>query len=542
MRLEKEKLTRARISDRRIMPTSSIPTNTKRHSLLRSTSVVSSMTLLSRVLGFVRDIIIATLFGAVAGVDAFFVAFKIPNFMRRLFAEGAFSQAFVPILSEYQQTREKDEIRRFISRITGNLGFILLLLTLLAMVSTPLLIRIFAPGFEYGSARFTLAAQMLRITFPYLMLISLTAMMAAVLNTYRSFAAPAFTPVLLNVSLILAAIYLAPHLQQPITALAWGVCIAGFAQLLFLIPFVFRLGLLPCPVIARDDPGVARVIKLMLPALFGVSVVQVNLLLDTVFASFLPVGSVSWLYYSDRLSNFPLGVFGVAVATVVLPELSRKYTQQSSQQFSSTLDWALRIILLVALPAAIGMYLLAGPLLATLLGYGKFTDFDVLNTRLSLMAFTVGIPAFMLIKVLAAGFYARQNIKTPVKIGVIAMLCNIGLNIALIVPMAHAGLALATSIAAYVNAGLLLFLLLQRKLYILKSGWMKFLFQLACANGLLAIWLIWGDQTLGQWLSWGWSSRTMHLIYLIGGGVLVYFVSLFATGVRVIHFWNEGKR
>lgn len=511
-------------------------TTRKQKSLLHATGIVSSMTLLSRMAGFVRDIIIALSFGATAGVDAFFVAFKIPNFMRRLFAEGAFSQAFVPVLSEYQQLRSQGEVKQFLSYIVGSLGVILSLITVVAVLSTPLLISIFAPGFAHDSPRFAMASTMLRITFPYLMLISLTAMAAAVLNTYRSFAVPAFTPVLLNISIIFAAIYLAPHLQQPVVALAWGVLIAGVVQLLFQLPFLHRQNLLAPPNFGWHDPGVKRVLRLMIPALFGVSVAQVNLLLDTIFASFLPIGSISWLYYSDRLTNLPLGVFGVAVATVILPELSRKHANRSTKHFSMTLDWAFRSILIIGLPAAIGLYLLAGPLLAAMLGYGKFTDIDVTKARLSLMAFSIGIPAFMLVKVLASGFYARQDIKTPVKIGVIAVVCNILLNLALIIPMAHAGLALATSIAAFVNSGLLLILLIRREIYQSALGWSKFFLQLLLANGFMAAWLyVWTPQ-LSEWLGWGWEQRVWKLLFLITIAVMIYFTLLYLSGIRAKQF------
>ncbi len=504
----------------------------KQHSLLRSTSLFSGMTLLSRILGFVRDMMIARLFGAVAGVDAFFVAFKIPNFMRRLFAEGAFSQAFVPVLSSYQQQYEHEQVRHFISRIAGTLGVILLLLTVVVVIATPIFIRIFAPGFEVGSSRYDLASYMLKITFPYLMLISLTALAGAVLNTYGRFGAPAFTPVLLNIAMILAALYLAPLMAEPITALAWGVLLAGIVQLAFLLPFLIRLRLLVWPKFAWRDPGVQRVLKLMTPALLGVSVAQVNLLIDTLFASFLPVGSVSWLYYSDRLMNFPLGVFGVAIATVILPHLSRQHATQLHEQYSRSLDWAVRSILVIGVPAAIGLFVLAGPLLATLLGYGHFTDFDVKQTRLSLMAFAFGVPAFMLIKVFASGFYARQNIKTPVKIAVVAMVINIVLNLLLIGPLAHAGLALATTVSAFLNVLLLWWLLIQRQIYQLQAGWVKFMVQLTLASIAMWLWLWWASPELTTWLDWRSWQRLSQLAMVIVGAVAVYTMSLFVLGVR----------
>lgn len=505
----------------------------RQQTLMRSTTVVSSMTMLSRVLGFVRDIIIAQMFGAMAGVDAFLVAFKIPNFMRRLFAEGAFSQAFVPVLSEYQQCREDGDVRQFISRIAGNLSAILFLVTLFSVIATPILIMIFAPGFIDEPTRFNLAVYMLRITFPYLMLISLTAMAGAILNTYGSFAIPAFTPVLLNISLICAALFASPHFVEPVTALAWGVLVAGIAQLLFQLPFLWGLGLLPKPQIAFHDEGVKRVLRLMIPALFGVSVAQINLLLDTVFASFLTVGSVSWLYYSDRLTNFPLGVFGVAISTVIMPHLSRKHAAKSPLEFAKTLDWAMRVILLIALPATFGLFILAGPLLGTLFNYGKFGAHDVAMARLSLMAFALGLPAFMLIKVLASGFYAQQNIKTPVKVGVVAMISNIFLNLALIYPLSHAGLALATSISAYINAITLYVILRRQGIYQVQPGWSKFRLQMLAANGLMACFLVYCHGPLTQWLVWNWMYRASYLAALIIGAMIAYLVTLYLLGMRI---------
>jgi putative peptidoglycan lipid II flippase len=511
-------------------------TQVKQQSLLRSTGLFSSMTLVSRVLGFVRDMVIARSFGAVAGVDAFFVAFKIPNYMRRLFAEGAFSQAFVPVLSTYQQQSEQEAVRRFISRIAGTLGLILLALTVVAVIATPILIRVFAPGFEVGASRYELASYMLKLTFPYLMLISLTALVGAVLNTYGRFGVPAFTPVLLNLVLILAALYLAPLLAEPVTALAWGVLVAGIAQLAFLLPFLMRLRLFSWPRFAWHDPGVQRVLKLMVPALFGVSVAQLNLLVDTIFASFLPVGSVSWLYYSDRLMEFPLGVFGVAIATVILPHLSRQHATQSHTQYSQGLDWAMRSILLLGMPAAVGLFMLAGPLLATLFGYGNFTDYDVRQARLSLMAFAFGVPMFMLIKALASGFYARQNIKTPVKVGVVAMVSNTLLNLLLIGPLAHAGLALATTLAAFLNGGLLLFLLIRRHIYHWQPGWGKFMLQLMLANSMMSGWLWWASPQLVDWLAMSGWYRVGQLALVIVVAVVVYGVSLLLSGVRWQNF------
>jgi len=515
-------------------PESNLPP--KAPGLLRSSGVVGIMTMLSRVLGLVRDMVIARYFGAGAGADAFFVAFKIPNFLRRLFAEGAFSQAFVPVLSSYRENQDITEVRRLVNAVAGSLGLILLAVTLVAMVGAPVLTAVFAPGFLDEGVKFTLASDMLRITFPYLLLISLTAFAGGILNSYDHFAVPAFTPVLLNLAMICAAVFLAPLMQEPVMALAWGVLIAGALQLFFQLPFLMRLGLLPRPRVDYRHEGVLRILKLMAPALFGVSVSQINLLLDTVLASFLQTGSVSWLYYSDRLSELPLGVFGIAIATVILPSLSRKHAADSADQFAVTLDWAVRAVLLIGLPAAVALALLAEPLIATLFHYGEVTDRDVLMSAQSLRAYSVGLLAFMLIKVLAPGFFAREDTRTPVKIGIVAMVANMAFNLALIVPLAHAGLALATSISAWLNGFLLWRGLRREGAWKSQPGWLKFFAQLLFANALLAATILWLRAPASDWLVAGGYTRAMDMALLVVAGVAVYFVALALTGVRVRHF------
>jgi len=506
--------------------------------LIRSTSKVASMTMLSRILGFVRDMLFAYTFGAAAGIDAFYVAFKIPNFMRRLFAEGAFSQAFVPILAEYQQKSSKDEVRLFIAQVSGTLGAVLLVITISAVLAAPLLISVFAPGFLMDPMRFKVASDLLRITFPYLFFISLTAMAGAVLNTYSSFTIPAFTPVLLNVCLITAAMFGAPHFTPSVEALAWGVFFAGIIQCLFQLPFLARRGLLVRPRFNQNSPGVKRVLLLMVPALFGVSVAQINLLLDTLFASFLQAGSISWLYYSDRLMNFPLGVFGVAIATVILPSLSKRHANEDTKAYSDTLDWALKLIFVIAIPAAIGLGVLSGPLLTTLFNYGQFDQFDVLMAQKSLIAFACGIPAFMLIKVLASGFYARQDIKTPVRIAVVAMLTNTTLNFILIHSLAHAGLALATSIAAILNASLLWVLLFRRQIYRPTVGWLRFVIQITIANTAMLIWLAFATPNLNTWFAMKGLARASELGFVVSISVIIYAFCLWLSGFR-LHLMRE---
>lgn len=510
--------------------------------LLKSTAVVSAMTLLSRVLGFVRDVVFAGFFGAGAGTDAFFVAFKIPNFLRRLFAEGAFSQAFVPVLSEYKTQRTPGEVQLLIDRVTGTLGAVLLGLTVVGVAASPVLIAIFAPGFIGREEQFDLAAAMLRLTFPYLLFISLTALAGGILNSYGRFAVPAFTPVLLNLTLIGAAIGLAPMFSEElrVLALALGVLAGGVVQLAFQLPFLRRLALLPRPRWGGAHEGVRRILRLMLPAIFGSSVAQLNLLFDTLIASFLAVGSVSWLYYSDRLVEFPLGVFGIALATVILPSLSSRHAERSPEEFRRTLDWALRWVLVIGLPATVGLVLLAEPILATLFQYGEFGARDVTMAARSLMAYGLGLLGFILVKVLAPGFYARQDTRTPVRVGVIAMVTNMALNVMLVVPLAlagyeapHAGLALATAVAAYVNAGLLFRGLRADGVYAPEPGWGRLGLKVSLGVALLATILWLGSPPAAQWLAWDVWQRAARLAGVIAAAGAGYLGVLWLSGIRL---------
>ena len=509
---------------------------TKRQSLLRSTTLVSFMTLLSRIMGFARDMVMAGMFGAHAGMDAFYVAYRIPNFMRRLFAEGAFSQAFVPVLAEYQKTKTDVEIRSFLGRIAGSLVSVLSLVTLIGIIASPVIIFIFAPGFGHDAGRAALASEMLRLTFPYLMLISMTAMAGAVLNTYGYFGVPAITPILLNICMILAALYISPQMSHPARGLAYGVLIAGFAQFLFQIPFLYKRKLLVKPAFVWNDPGVKKVLKLMGPALFGVSIAQINLMVDTIFASFLQVGSVTWLYYTDRLTDFPLGVFGVAIATVILPHLSRRHAEQSDKQFSEALDWGIRVILLLGIPASLGLVLFSMPLIASSFAYGEFSATDLIQTQKSLITLALGVPVFMMVKILASGFYARQDIRTPVKVGVIAMIVNTILCAIFIWPLAHAGLTLASALAGYVNCGILLWLLMKRKIYQPKAGWLKFIGQLSVANALMGAYLLYMCGSMASWLNMPLTTRLPTLLAHVSAAVLIYLFSLRLTGIQLQHF------
>jgi putative peptidoglycan lipid II flippase len=500
--------------------------------LLKSTFLVSLMTVTSRITGFLRDLVTAYIFGAGPAFDAFQAAFRIPNFLRRLSAEGAFSQAFIPVLSEYSQKRSNDEVRAFINHIAGSMLLILSIFTVIAVLVTPWLVYIFVPGFIHDPSRFTLATALLRIIFPYILLISLASLCSGILNAYGDFAIPAFTPNLLNLALIGAAIFLAPYFNEPIKALAWGVFIGGMAQLLFQLPFLHKLHLLPKPQILWRDAGVKRVWHLMIPAIFGVSVAQISVLVDNIFASFLRTGSISWLYYADRLTSFPLGVFGVAIATVVLPHLARKHAANSPEAFTRALDWALKFVLMIAIPAMLGIMLLAGPILATLLQHGKFSAFDVIMARKSLLGFAVGVPAFMLVKVLASGFYSRQDIKTPVRIAIIAMLSNIVMDAILVYPLKHAGLALATSLTSYLNAGLLCYMICRCGYLKLNKAWTKFFIQLITANLAMALVLWFATADLSLWLQWSAMHRVIQLAVLCLGAVIIYLLTLFLAGIR----------
>jgi len=502
------------------------------------------MTLLSRVLGLLRDVIFARFFGAGLVMDAFFVAFKIPNIFRRFFAEGAFSQSFVPVFAEYDETRTQAEVKELADRVAGTLGLILLVFTVIGVLAAPVLISVAGMGWllnpDADSAeKFDLAVVMLRFTFPYLLFISLTALAGAILNTYHRFAAAAFAPVLLNVVLISFAAFVAPNFAQPGVVLAAGVFVAGAVQLIFMLPLLARIRMLPRPQWGWRDSGVQRIIKLMLPAIFGSSVAQINILFDTLLASFLVTGSISWLYYSDRLMEFPLGVFGIALATVILPNLSREYAADSTEGFAAMLDWALRLVVLIALPAAVGLFLLAGPALTTIFYGGRFDVGDVNMATLSLMAYSFGLLGFILVKVLVPGYFSRQDTKTPVRIGIIALLVNMVLNVLIVVPWLqsgaagpHAGLAVATSISSFLNAGLLYRGLLKEGVIRHGSGWGAFLLRVLLATAIMAMLLSYFVPEQARWFEADFLQTLLWLTIAIIGGGVAYIGTLFATGMR----------
>jgi putative peptidoglycan lipid II flippase len=525
---------------------SSVPR--KDSGLLKSSGVVGFFTMLSRVMGLARDVIFARVIGAEAFADVFFVAFKIPNFFRRLFAEGAFAQAFVPVLGEYREQGSKAAVIALVSRVSGTLGLTLFVFTCIIVLLAPLMAAIFAPSWYLNDVlKFSATGEMLRITFPYLLFISMTGVAGGILNSYDRFAVPAFTPILLNFILILAAVFAAPLFEQPAFALAWGVLIAGIVQFLFQLPFLYRIHMLPVPRVDWMDPGVKKILLLMGPAIFGVSVSQINLLLDTMLATFLPTGSVSWLYYSDRLAELPLGVFGIAIATVILPNLSRHHVSKAAQDYSGTLDWALRMVLLVAVPAAAALALLAEPILVTLFYYGEvMTPNDMKMASYSLRAYSFGLIAFMLIKVLAPGFFARQDMRTPVRIGIVAMLSNMMLNILFVIPLhyywslGHLGLAAATSVSAFINALLLFAYLRKKDIYQPQGNWILFYVRLITAVLIMLIVLVWLSDyhnvlDAQHWRQGLWWQRSGGIVGICFAGFSTYVLVLFVSGFR----WSD---
>ena len=507
---------------------------------LRVFAAVSSMTLVSRILGFVRDMLIARIFGAGMATDAFFVAFRIPNLLRRLFAEGAFSYAFVPILSEYKNHRTLEETRELIDHVTALMGIVLFVVTLIGVIAAPLIIYVSAPGFSANPQKFSLTVELLQITFPYILFISLVSLSGGILNTFGRFSVPAFTPALLNLSFIGCALWLAPLLDPPILALAWAVFIGGVLQLAFQLPFLARVKLLPRPRFKSNDTGAWRIVKQMGPAVFGVSVGQISLLISTIFASFLITGSVSWLYYADRLMEFPVGLLGVALGTVLLPSLSRYYTNNSIEEYSHLLDWGLRLTVMMALPAALVLALLATPLITTLFYHGEFSVNDVWMTRNALVAYSVGLLGLILIKVLAPGFYARQNIKTPVKIAVITLVVTQIMNLAFIIPLQHTGLALAISLGACFNAILLYYKLRSHQIYQPQPGWLIFFIKVLTALVVLAtvLWFAMGSNT--SWLENSPMERIIRLTWVVTLGAISYFASLWLLGIRLKDFSRRG--
>ncbi len=504
--------------------------------LLKSLAAVSSITMLSRVLGFVRDTIIARTFGAGMATDAFFIAFKLPNLLRRIFAEGAFSQAFVPILAEYKSQQGEEATRTFVAYVTGLLTLVLALVTLLGVIAAPWVIWATAPGFVDTPEKFALTTDLLRVTFPYILLISLSSLAGAILNTWNRFSVPAFVPTLLNVSMIFFALFLTPYFDPPVMALGWAVLVGGLLQLLYQLPHLKKIGMLVLPRLNLHDTGVWRVMKQMLPAILGVSVSQISLIINTIFASFLVAGSVSWMYYADRLMELPSGVLGVALGTILLPILSKTYASKDRQEYSRILDWGLRLCFVLVLPCTLALGILAEPLTVSLFQYGKFDAVDAAMTQRALIAYSVGLLGIIVIKVLAPGFYAQQNIRTPVKIAIFTLIVTQLLNLVFIVPLQHAGLALAISVGACINAMLLFWQLRKQDLFQPQPGWTKFLFKLCLAVGVMSGVLLGLMHVMPTWSDGQMLERFIRLGGLVAAGVVAYFATLLLLGFRLKDF------
>jgi putative peptidoglycan lipid II flippase len=500
--------------------------------LLRALITVSGMTLLSRILGFVRDFVIARTFGAGMVTDAFFVAFRLPNLLRRLFAEGAFSQAFVPILAEYRNRRGEQETKTLVDRVASILFLALIVVSAVGAAAAPVLIAVTAPGFAADAEKFQLTVELTRITFPYILFMSLVALAAGILNTWSRFALPAFTPVLLNLSFIGMALFAAPWFDPPVLALAWAVLLGGAMQLAIQLPALAKIGMLPSFDPVWRDEGVQRVLKLMAPAVLGVSVAQISLLINTVFASFLESGSVSWLYYADRLMEFPAGLLGAALGTILLPSLAKTHASGQTEDFSALLDWGLRLTLMLTLPASLALAMLAVPLLSTLFQYGAFSASDVLRTREALVAYSIGLSGLILVKVLAPGFYARQDIRTPVKIALITLALTQIMNFAFIGWLKHAGLALSIGLASCFNAGMLWRGLRQRGVYQPQAGWGVFMLKLLAALIVLGSVLWFASAGDTAWLAMSGGQRVLQLSAIVLAGILSYFATLWLLGFR----------
>lgn len=496
------------------------------------------MTLLSRITGLLRETLKATVFGAGLQMDAFEAAFRLPNLLRRLFAEGAFSQAFVPILAEYRRKRGIDATRQLVGKVGTLLAVILTGLSIIGSLAAPWLVYVLAGGFSKTPGKVELTAEMIRIVFPYILFVSLVSLAGGVLNVFRRFAIPAFTPVLLNLSIIGAAIFLARFVDPPIVALAWGVAIGGFAQLVLQIRPLFAIGMLPSPSFAWRDEGVRRILIAMGPAVIGVSAAQISALINTQLAALLGDGRISWITYADRLMEFPSALLGVALGTILLPSLAQHHSDEDHDEYSALLDWGLRLAILMALPAAVALALLAVPLVSTLYQYGKFTVNDVMQTRAALLGYSIGLPAIILVKILAPGFYARQVMKTPVKIAFFTVVVTQTLAVIFAWPLGleQAGLTLAMSIGACCNAALLYWLLLRKRFYRPQPGWLPFLFKVCIATAVLAVVIAWlmGDDAV--WLRAGAVHKVGRLALVIGSAALAYFSMLFALGFRLADF------
>lgn len=521
------------------MSTSNSTEIVKKPRLLRSGMVTAGATFLSRILGMIRDIAIAQLLGAGLMADVFFFANRIPNFFRRLFAEGAFAQSFVPVLTKCSKEEDANALRELIAKSAGTLGLIVFVISLLGMLFSPVVTAIFGWGwFEAylndapDAAKFTQASFLLEITFPYLFFITLTALCSSVLNVHGSFAIPAITPCLLNVVMIVTAYFIAPHFGDPNEILAIGMVVGGVVQLVFQLPFVYKLGLLVVPRWGWSHAGVKRIRTLMIPALFGVSASQLNLLVNTILASFLATGSISYLYYSDRLLEFPIGIFAVAISTVILPALSRVDCKTQHEAYEKTLDWGVRLVLLLGISSAAGIIALREPILRVIFMRGAFSEENVLLSSYSLLASVSGLCAIMLVRVLVQGFAAMQDTKTPVRCSIVAIAANIVFNLILVWPLDYVGLALSTALAAFVNAGQLLYLLYKRNIYRMPQKSQMFVLKALIAGVIMAVCVRYCSPDFSQWVNMTTLTSIIYLAALIIGGAVLFGVCCLVLGIR----------
>lgn len=515
--------------------------------MFKSASLVSLLTLASRIAGLVRELLIAATFGASALTDAFNVAFRIPNLLRRLFAEGAFSQAFVPVLAATRAKEGDAATRVLVDKVATVMAWALLVTSVLGVLAAPWLVWAMAAGLKQNPEGFETAVVLTRWMFPYIAFMSLVALAAGILNTWQRFAVPAATPILLNLSMIAATWWGAPWLGrlgwEPIYALGIGVMLGGVLQLAVQLLALKRLGLLPrialSPRAIRSAwgySGTQNILKLMLPALLGVSVAQISLLINTQIASHLTTGSVSWLTFADRLMEFPTALLGVALGVVLLPQLSAAQAGNDLTRYSGLLDWGLRLVVLLAVPSAVALLAIAEPLVAVLYNYGAFTAHDVRQTSLALMGYGVGLLGLIAIKVLAPGFYARQDIKTPVKIAIVVLVLTQCMNVLLVPHLAHAGLALSIGLGALINAIWLLIGLIRRGAYQPSEGWLRFSLQVLAASALLAVYLLWASAQVNWVHDVHIGRRALSLVLLIGGAGVVYFGALMLAGVQLRQF------
>ncbi|MCO5119577.1 MAG: murein biosynthesis integral membrane protein MurJ [Burkholderiaceae bacterium] len=513
--------------------------------LLRAAATVSGLTLLSRITGLIRENLVAAIFGASAHTDAFFVAFRLPNLLRRMFAEGAFSQAFVPILADVRERTEREgdpgQIRLLVDRVATALFWTVLLVSILGAAAAPALVWLMASGLARDPATFEVATTLTRWMFPYILFVSMVALSAGILNTWRRFMVPAFAPVLLNLCFIGAALLLTPWFDPPIYALGAGVVLGGIAQLAIQIPALHRIGVLPRIGFglraAFTDPDTRRILKLMGPAVLAVSVAQLSLIINTHIASRLAEGSVSWVSFGDRLMEFPTALLGVALGTVLLPSLSRARAENATERYSQMLDWGLRLSVMLAIPCMIGLATLAEPLTALLFHYGRFTADDVEMTRRAVLGYSLGLLGLIAVKVLAPGFYAHLDVRTPVKIAIAVLVMTQMMNIAFVPLFAHAGLALSISVGATLNALMLLIGLRRRRSYVPQPGWLRFGLQVGVAAAAMAALLLWVEPRFDWIALQATPFRRIGLVLgLVAAAAAVYLGTLLAVGIRPRQF------